>query len=278
LHDAQGILDVDANTFGDCSYAAEQILAIEADPRQRAWVAEENGQIVGFVSAFATHSLEADRWEIDELAVHPAHQGRGIGTQLVACAVEDGAVPPDLSQARTLIARANIASQRAFAKSRFAPVARVDLLLYQVSGRVPRPPEPGLPTVRLAGDADVPAVAELGNTSPSRVAKLIAHPDNTYLITTGDNTPLSCGELIHVRTLQYEGTWLESLTLTTSDRQVARALFRAAIEMAKRTPEMDRVGYLAPPGDREVYEACVREGFSWVDEYLTFVQEIGAHE
>jgi ribosomal protein S18 acetylase RimI-like enzyme len=80
LHDAEGILKVDEGTFGDCYYAAEHILALEADPRQRAWVAEEDGQIVGFVSAFDTHSLDGSRWEIDELAVLPAWQGRGIGT------------------------------------------------------------------------------------------------------------------------------------------------------------------------------------------------------
>ena len=85
-----------------------------------------------------------------------------------------------------------------------------------------------------------------------------------------------CAELIHVRTLQYEGIWVESLSLAEPDRQVARALFRAAIESAKRHPGVDRVGYLAPPENRLAYEACVGEGFSQVDEYLTFVREVSS--
>ena len=79
-----------------------------------------------------------------------------------------------------------------------------------------------------------------------------------------------------MHTLQYEGIWVESLSLAGPDRQVARALFRAAIESAKRHPEIDRIGYLAQPENRLAYEACVGEGFSQVDEYLAFVREAGS--
>jgi GNAT superfamily N-acetyltransferase len=276
LRDAQGILEVDEETFGDCYYAAEYILALEANPGQRAWVAKQDDQIVGFASAFETHSLEADRWEIDELAVRPAYQGQGIGTQLVAHAVADDVSLPGLRQARSLIARSNVASQRAFAKNGFAPLADVYLLLYQVSGRVPRPSESGLPVVRVAQAVDAENIAAVTKRTVSRVTKLIARPENTYLVAIRDGTLYGCAELIHVRTLQYEGIWVESLSLAEPDLQVARALFRAAIESAKRHPGIDRVGYLAQPQNRLVYEACVGEGFSQVDEYLAFVREVGS--
>ena len=55
--DAEGIIEVDRVTFGDCLYAPEGIVSLESDPDQYAWVAEEEGRIVGFVSAFVTHSL-----------------------------------------------------------------------------------------------------------------------------------------------------------------------------------------------------------------------------
>jgi ribosomal protein S18 acetylase RimI-like enzyme len=276
LHDAQGILRVDEETFGDCHYAAEYILALETEPGQGAWVADQDDQIVGFASAFDTHSLEADRWEIDELAVRRAYQGQGIGTQLVAHTVSDGAPLPGLRQARALIARSNIASQRAFAKNGFAPAADVHLLLYQVSGRVPRPPERGLPVVRVAQAMDAAHIAALTKRTVSRVTELIARPENIYLVAIRDGTLGGCAELIYVRTLQYEGIWVESLSLAKPDRQVARALFRAAIERAKRHPGIDRVGYLAQPENRPVYETCVGEGFSQVDEYLAFVREVGS--
>ena len=66
-------------------------MSLEADPGQYAWLAQEGEQIVGYVSAFATQSLAAGRWEIDELAVHPQAQGRGVGTALVRRALEVGA-------------------------------------------------------------------------------------------------------------------------------------------------------------------------------------------
>jgi ribosomal protein S18 acetylase RimI-like enzyme len=276
LRDAQGILEVDEETFGDCYYAAEYILALEAEPGQRAWVAEQDDRIVGFVSAFDTHSLEADRWEIDELAVRPAYQGRGIGTQLVAQAVSDSAPLPGLRRARSLIARSNVASQRAFVKNGFAPVADVCLLLYQVSGRVPRPPRSGLPVVRVAQAVDAANIGAATQRPVPRVAELIAHPENTYLIAIRDGALHGCAELIRVRTLQYQGIWIESLSLVEPDGQIARALFRAAIERAKRHPGIDRIGYLARPENRPVYEACVGEGFAHVDEYLEFAREVGS--
>ena len=77
LRDAQGLIEVDAETFGDCTYTAQTIVGRLSDPDQWTAVAVEGERVVGFVSCFRTRSLSADRWEVDELAVRPAHQGQG---------------------------------------------------------------------------------------------------------------------------------------------------------------------------------------------------------
>jgi GNAT superfamily N-acetyltransferase len=46
---------------------------------ERAFVAEENGRIVGFTAAI----VRSDLWYLSALFIDPAHQGRGIGKQLL---------------------------------------------------------------------------------------------------------------------------------------------------------------------------------------------------
>ena len=111
---------------------------------------------MGYVSAFSTYSQAAGRWEVDELAVHPQAQGRGIGTALVARALEVGAQQIDLCEARALVAVDNLASRRVFLKNGFRAADTVHLLAYRANGRVPRSPRPGAPVVRPAQpDADL---------------------------------------------------------------------------------------------------------------------------
>ena len=275
LYDAQGILEVDRETFGDCDYTPEYIAELAAGPQQYVWVAVDDGKMAGFVSAFGTHSLSGGHWEIDELAVRPACQGRGLGTRLVAQSVRKEAVPAGLGEARALVATRNLASQAAFAGNGFRPLAAVHLLLYQISGRVPRPRTAGWPTVRLAQLKDAAPIAETVARPVSRISRLIQRPENAYLIAERGAELLGYAELIHVRTLQYQGFWVESLWLRRADRQTAKALFSAAIEQAKRHPEMDRVGYLAEPGQPLLYTTCLSEGFAKIDEYVVFQRECG---
>jgi GNAT superfamily N-acetyltransferase len=68
-------------------------------------VAEEDGNLLGFVDAFGTTF-----WELDLMAVDPAAQGKGIGKQLTYRALEEGS-SKGFRVARGLVALANIASQ-----------------------------------------------------------------------------------------------------------------------------------------------------------------------
>jgi hypothetical protein len=99
-----------------------------------------------------------------------------------------------------------------------------------------------------------------------------------WLVAERDGDLLGCAELIHVRTLQYEGFWIESLAAARRPGvPVGPALFGAAIEEAKRHATVDEVGYLASRGATApratLYKAGVGEGMSKIDEYLVYVRE-----
>jgi len=105
------------------------------------------------------------------------------------------------------------------------------------------------------------------------MAGQLLREDTRYLV-AGEG--LGAAELIHVRTLQYEGLWIEALAVAeqgTEGHRVALALFGAAIERVKRRKEMDLVGYLASSSDRDLYSAAVAEGMSVVETYKSFVYD-----
>lgn len=274
LADAQGIVEVDKSTFGGCTYTAEYICALESDPDRCVWLAEQEGLIVGFVSAFPTHSLAANRWEVDELAVRLEAQGRGLGSELVKCAVGEGERRAGLSVARALVAAHNGASQRVFIKNGFASIAAVDLLLYRVTGRVPRPPQAGLPGVRDARVGDADGIARLCGSAVEWVEWLIGRSGNMYSVVGEGAHVEGYMEMVSVRTLQYRGLWIESLAVSGGDQGVALALFNAALERAKSDDTMDEVGYPVSTRESLLHAASVGEGFKKVGEYVTFAREL----
>jgi hypothetical protein len=111
------------------------------------------------------------------------------------------------------------------------------------------------------------------------VAGLLSREDVQYLVTVScaEGTPVrGAAELIHVRTLQYEGLWIEALRVAGQDAESERAalaLFGAAIEEVKRREELDLVGLLASPGDRTLYAAAVSEGMKPIESYKSFIYE-----
>jgi ribosomal protein S18 acetylase RimI-like enzyme len=272
IQDAQGIIDVDQRTFGDCHYTPEYIVRLEADPLQHAWIVEDGGAVLGFASAFATHALAADRWDVDELAVHPEIQGRGWGTALVAQALAEGLRSTDLSVARALVATNNQASRRAFIKNDFHPADKVELMVYEVSGRVPRPVREGA-HVRLACARDVDAVARWSGQGRERVESLLSQPGYACLVAERGGEAVGYLEMIGVRTLQYSGFWIESLT-TDKGSAVVAALLNAAIETAKADERCDEVGYLVPSRTSALRVAVAREGFRHIGAYESLVREL----
>jgi ribosomal protein S18 acetylase RimI-like enzyme len=280
LRDAQGLIEVDAETFDECPYTPDQLVELLARPEHWTAVAVERGQVVGFVSAFETQSLAGCRWEIDELAVRPTYQGRGVGTRLVAAATKRGAAL-GLPQARAWVAATNAASRRAFEKVAFRAQRPVDLLLYEVGGRVPRPAREGTVAVREAGPDDATAIAAHGGYALAHVARLIDRPGNVYLVAAGQGRVIGCAELIEVHTLQYRGFWLESMAgrsgpgrLSISDARTGKALASEAIEAAKRRPWLELVGRPVSPADVVDYRCLVSEGFRRIDEYHVYLHSL----
>lgn len=93
------------------------------------WVAAQEDRVLGFVSAFLTvGSKGCRRWEVDLVAVRPAHQGQGLGHVLIKQVFEDGR-GHDADIARALIRIANLPSQRAFTGSGFRTDNHVHRLL-----------------------------------------------------------------------------------------------------------------------------------------------------
>lgn len=138
LDDATGIADVVYDVWrrtlldGMCRTHVQ-------DERFALWVAEEHGDVVGFVSAFLTTSRRGERrWEIDLVAVRPDSQKRGLGPRLIAAACEDGR-KHQVALARALIRVDNLPSQRAFEKVGFATDGEVyrRLLWRPETGGVP---------------------------------------------------------------------------------------------------------------------------------------------
>ena len=65
---------------------AKQVHDVLADPANRVWVAEADGEAVGFVAATLHHA--AGIGEIYMIAVEPRHQGAGTGTALTEAATD----------------------------------------------------------------------------------------------------------------------------------------------------------------------------------------------
>lgn len=88
------------------------------------WVAEQNDDVLGFVSAFLTVAGDGRRrWEVDLIAVRPASRGQGLGTRLIRRVCEDGRAST-VSLTRALIRVENGPSQRAFERAGFATAGR----------------------------------------------------------------------------------------------------------------------------------------------------------
>ena len=120
--DAQAIHLILQETWGD-SLLFDVFMDQISSPEHQVFVAMDNGEIVGFLSAFLVPST-TPRWEIDLIIVRSTSQGKGIGTSLIEEALTYGSnlkVP----WATASIRIDNYASQRAFSKTGFTTEAQV---------------------------------------------------------------------------------------------------------------------------------------------------------
>lgn len=275
LDDARGILAVEQATFNDCPYYLEQMVQLITAGGQWVWVAEVDGSVVGFVTAFLTRSLQAASWEVDLLAVHPGYQRQGIGTALVRQAVTNAAGSGAL-QARAVVALKNHASRRAFESVGFEPLpGTFNLMRCVISGAVARPPVPGMDMVRpLSGKNEAHDLLRLASLphSASEIVRLANHGTNAFLVAGRGNCVSAFVEMVRVQTLLYTGAWVEMVV--TSRPQEAAPLIASAVEWC-RARELDEIGCLVPVADWRLRQTFVSEGFASEGEYLVMVRTLG---
>lgn len=92
------------------------------------WVATENGEVVGFLSAFLTQRDNVRRWEVDLLAVRHTSQRKGLGGKLVEATRED-AVDCTADLMRASIRVDNLPSQKTFQRAGYTTDGDVYKLL-----------------------------------------------------------------------------------------------------------------------------------------------------
>jgi ribosomal protein S18 acetylase RimI-like enzyme len=117
--DALALAQIKDAIWPDEATTPDYIAQVMAQPDHQTIVAVTDENIVGFVDGFISLTSSGQRrWEVDLLGVHPAHQGQGIGTQLMQAATEAGK-QMTAAAARALVAVENIGSQKALAKVGF---------------------------------------------------------------------------------------------------------------------------------------------------------------
>jgi ribosomal protein S18 acetylase RimI-like enzyme len=275
LNDAQKILDVDRATFNDCPYPPEKIGRLLTAGEQRAWVADVDGDVVGFVTAFPTRTLQIDGWEVDLLAVHPKHQRQGIGTALIKQAVE-GAAGSGTTRTRAAVAVKNHASRRAFESAGFEPLpGSFSLMLCTVTNAAARQPLPDRKAIRpLNGKADAQGVLRLAPSLPRTTEEVtrLASAGGIRLFVAGRDGHVSAFvELVKVQTLLYAGAWVEMLL--TSHPNEASLLIAAAVEWV-RANGLDEIGCLVAAWDWRLHQAFVSEGFVSAGKYLIMTRTL----
>ncbi|MEJ2734084.1 MAG: GNAT family N-acetyltransferase [Anaerolineae bacterium] len=262
LADAEGLLAVERATFDESPYSAEQVQAMLTGGAQRAWLAVNGGQVIGFVAAFPTSGLRGPCWEIDLLAVHPEWTGQRLATRLIRTAASGGMQVA--RRARAAVAGDNAASARAFLRAGFRRVGACTLYIHQIKGQSPRPWTALGVTVREAASLEEAARWLPEDTvSPVSGGSATRHEPQgegsaIHLLAEYHGQPAGYGELIPVQTLLYRGLWIESLVASKQTVRVAlvnEALTRA-ISMG-----LDEIGMMVPESEPSLQETFLAAGF-----------------
>jgi putative acetyltransferase len=89
--DRAASIEVERAAFGQ-PLEAEIVEAVRGEHGAFALVAELDGEVVGHVQLSVAHVGEDEVIALGPIGVMPAHQGRGIGTALVAASLEEARV------------------------------------------------------------------------------------------------------------------------------------------------------------------------------------------
>lgn len=271
LGEAEGLLAVERATFNESPYSAEQVQTMLTGGAQRAWLAVNGGQVIGFVAVFPTMGLRGPCWEIDLLAVHPDWTGQRLATRLVRTAATEGIEAA--RRARAAVAGDNAASARAFLRAGFRRAESCKLLIHQISGLSPRPWTALGVTVR-----EETSLKEAARWLPEDTVSPAPGGSVTRDKPQGDGVPIlflaeyngrpaGYGELIRVQTLLYRGLWIESLA--ASKQTVRVALVNEALNRAI-TMGLDEIGMMVPEGEQSLEETLLAAGFRSLGDFDWF--------
>lgn len=117
--EVKAVMAIDALTFSECPYTAEEILMRVDFNAYPMMVAEENKKIIGFISFMKVQTFHYNGLWIDLLAVKPELAGRGIGKQLIH-AGEELSKSLNVDFRSALVRDGNIGSIKAFEAEGFS--------------------------------------------------------------------------------------------------------------------------------------------------------------
>lgn len=126
MTDLDGIANV-ANDVWKQDILPDICAAYTAGGSSTLWIAEENGGVAGFASAFLTVVADTRRWELDLVAVRRASQRQGLGTRLISRTSQTGQSHA-ASLTRALVRADNVAGQSAFESAGFTRKPRIHTL------------------------------------------------------------------------------------------------------------------------------------------------------
>lgn len=111
----QALIAIDQKTFDDCPYTPEEALKRLNLDHYPMMVAEEAGEIIGFIAFMKVQTLHYSGLWTDLVAVHPAHACKGVGSALIH-AGEILAKTLQVDFCSALVREDNIGSAKAFEK------------------------------------------------------------------------------------------------------------------------------------------------------------------
>lgn len=127
-HDAVSLAALMSAVWPDDSADVQRIRRVLATEQHSTLLAWWDDNLIGFVDAFMTTSLDGyRRWELDLLAVHPDFCGQGIATALVQQCSAIGAAQ-GTEWVRALTRQDNAAVHRVFEKCGYQNMAQLYVL------------------------------------------------------------------------------------------------------------------------------------------------------